>query len=230
MPSAPSRSTAERNHEFRQLPLPANARRRGGFPRIFQPARGGNGGRRSRVAAAHVAEDTAGEPAQIRGRDHGYPGRHRRAGQLGRQPAFGSGDRLPPGPGADAGLHRRAGGGRPRRHAQRRAGGGARAGNRQSALPGGSRHRPLGDGRPLRQRPGVRGQRRVGDGTQRGTLPVPALGPDRLRQLPRRAAGHGDLPPGQSRIPGPRGVDGSVERQRRWPTPTPWSAPTATPP
>ena len=193
--------------------MPAHTRRRGGLPRLFQPARGGSGRRRRHIAPAHVAEDPAGEPAQMRGRPDGYPRGHRRPGKLGRQPAFGSRDRLSPGPGADAGLHRRAGGGRPRRHAQRCAGRGARAGNRQSAVAGGSRHRPLGDGGPVRQRPGVRGQRRTRDGTQRRALPVPALGPDRIRQLPRRAARHRNLPPGQPGIPGPRGVDGSIERQ-----------------
>ena len=38
-------------------------------------------------------------------------------------------------------------------------------------------------------------------------LPVPALGPDGVRQFPRRAAGHRHLPPGQPRIPGPGRVD-----------------------
>ena len=42
---------------------------------------------------------------------------------------------------------------------------------------------------------------------QQRALRVPALGPEGVRQFPRRAAGHRHLPPGQSRIPGAGGVD-----------------------
>ena len=42
---------------------------------------------------------------------------------------------------------------------------------------------------------------------QQGALRVPALGRGRLQQLPRRAAGHRHLPPGQPRVPGAVGVD-----------------------
>ena len=42
---------------------------------------------------------------------------------------------------------------------------------------------------------------------QQGALPVPALGPDRLRRVQGRAAGHRHRAPGQHRAPGPRGHD-----------------------
>ena len=42
---------------------------------------------------------------------------------------------------------------------------------------------------------------------QRRALHVPQMGPARLRQFPRRAAGHRHLPSGQSRISGPQRVD-----------------------
>ena len=52
----------------------------------------------------------------------------------------------------------------------------------------------------------------------------------RLQQLPRRAARHRHLPPGQPRVPGADGVDQA--RSAGWSrrSPTPASAPTATPP
>ena len=65
---------------------------------------------------------------------------------------------------------------------------------------------------------------------QSRALRLPALGPERLRQFPRRAAGHRHLPSGQSRIPGPGGVDRPRTAADRSPIPTRWSAPTATPP
>ena len=61
-------------------------------------------------------------------------------------------------------------------------------------------------------------------------LRVSPLGPERLRQLPRRAARHGDRPPGQPRIPGPGGLRGRGRpmARPRWRIPTRWSAPTRT--
>ena len=102
----------------------------------------------------------------------------------------------------------------------------------QSAGAGRSRHRPLGDGRLSSARPSAFEQNvELRIRAQRRALRVPALGRRRLRQLPRRAARHRHLPPGQSRISGADGVDQEGERrQRRSPSPTRWSAPTATPP
>ena len=42
---------------------------------------------------------------------------------------------------------------------------------------------------------------------QRRALRLPALGPERVRQFPRGAAGHRHLPPGEPRIPGAGRVD-----------------------
>ena len=61
-------------------------------------------------------------------------------------------------------------------------------------------------------------------------LPLPALGLLGLQQLPRRAARHRHLPPGEPGIPGPDRLDQRRRRRRPSPIPTPWSAPTATPP
>ncbi len=55
-------------------------------------------------------------------------------------------------------------------------------------------------------------------------------GSARLRQFPRRAARHRHLPPGQPRIPGRRRFGARQTATSRSPIPTPWSAPTATPP
>ena len=139
-------------------------------------------------------------------------------------------DRLPPGARADAGLHRRAGRGRPRRHARRHAEPGRRPRQDQPAGAGRPRHRPLRAGRLLRHRRRLREERRDRVRAQQGALRVPALGRRRLQQLPRRAAGHRHLPPGQPRVPGADGVDQGRRQGRRRRSPTPASAPTATPP
>ena len=65
------------------------------------------------------------------------------------------------------------------------------------------------EGVPAQRRPRVRAQHRA--------LPVPEVGAERLRQLPRGAAGHRHLPPGQPRVPGADGLDrqGPVGRAGR---------------
>ena len=50
-------------------------------------------------------------------------------------------------------------------------------------------------------------ERRSGVRAQSGALRLPALGPDRVRQLPRRSARHRHLPSGQRRISGPDRLD-----------------------
>ena len=50
-----------------------------------------------------------------------------------------------------------------------------------------------------------------------------------FRNFSRRAAGHGHLPPGESRIPGARGVHDGDRRRSRLRIPTRWSAPIRTP-
>ncbi len=53
---------------------------------------------------------------------------------------------------------------------------------------------------------GIRAQRRARVRAQQGALLVPALGPDRVRQLQGRAARHRHRAPGQPRVPLARGV------------------------
>ena len=174
-------------------------------PRRFQPVAGGAQGR-------------AREHAALRGRQDGDAGRHPRLlgmGDEGRpEPAR---DRLPAGAGADAGLHRGAGGGRPRRDARRDGGARRRSAEDQPAEPGRPRHRPLGDGRRVRQPARVPDERRARVPAQRRALRVPEVGAGRLRQLPGGAAGHRHLPPGEPRVSRADGLDrqGPVGRDRR---------------
>ena len=79
------------------------------------------------------------------------------------------------------------------------------------------------------QRERVPAERRARVRAQQGALRVPALGPERVPQLPRRAARHRHRPPGQPRVPRARrrarteSPDGA-----RWRIPTRSSAPTRT--
>ena len=83
-----------------------------------------------------------------------------------------------------------------------------------------------------------RPQRRARVHAQQGAIHVPALGPGRIRQLPRRAARHRHRPPGQSRVPRARRSSRSRStatcsriptrssaptRTRRWSTASAWS-------
>ena len=72
--------------------------------------------------------------------------------------------------------------------------------------PGRAGDRPLGDRRRLRHAGGLRAQRRDRVRAQPRALPVPALGPGRLRGLQGGAARHRHRPPGQHRAPRPRRV------------------------
>ena len=121
-----------------------------------------------------------------------------------------AGDRVSPGAGADAGPHRRARDRRPRGDARRHGGPRRRPRQDQPALAGRSGDRPFGHGRRVRAGGRVRGQRQAGVRAQPGAVRVPALGTDDVSELPRRAARHRDLPPGQPRVPRP----GRVDRRR----------------
>ncbi len=94
-------------------------------------------------------------------------------------------------------------------------------------VAGRSRHRPFGDGRQFRQQGFVREERQDRVRAQRRALCLSALGPERVRQFPRRAARHRHLPPGQSRISGAGGVDDRGEQAARSLIPIRSSAPTA---
>ena len=167
-----------------------------------------------RFASADLDEGAAGEPAAQRRRPVGRRATTCKARRrLGRQQGLGRArDQLPPGARADAGLHRRAGGGRPGRHARRHGPARRQPREDQSAEPGRPGHRPLGDGRLLRHRQGLRRERRARVRAQHGALPLPALGLLGLQQLPRRAARHRHLPPGEPGVPGPDRLD---QRGRR---------------
>ena len=90
-------------------------------------------------------------------------------------------------------------------HARRDARPRRRPAGDQPADPGRARDRPLGAGGRVRDAARDRAQRRARVRAQPRALRVPALGPGRLRRLQGRAAVDGDLPPGQPRVPGPRG-------------------------
>ncbi len=78
-------------------------------------------------------------------------------------------------------------------------------------------------GLPAQLGEGVRAQRRA--------LRLPALGAERLRQLPGGAAVDRHRAPGEPRVPGARGDERRAPRTARaGPIPTRWSAPTRTPP
>ena len=62
----------------------------------------------------------------------------------------------------------------------------------------------------------VRAERRARVLAQQGALRVPALGTERVPQLPRRAARHRHRPPGESRVPRPGRDDGGRCRTARW--------------
>ncbi len=197
--------------------------------RLLQPSGRRAGRGRRGQPLADVVEDPARESAAIRRRQHRAQGRHQGAGQLGRYAAAGRRDRLSTGARADAGFHRRSRRCRPRGDAQRGRGGRTRSEDHQSAVAGRSRHRPLRDGRQVRHQQGVRRKRRHRNGAQSRALSVPALGPDRIRQLPRRAARHRHLSSGEPRIPREGRVDRRPRTAKPWRIPTRWSAPTATP-
>ena len=77
----------------------------------------------------------------------------------------------------------------------------------QPAGAGRARDRPLDPGRRVRRAARLPAQRRARVRAQPRALRLPALGPDGVRQLQRRAAEHRHLPPGQPRVPRARGRD-----------------------
>ena len=201
-----------RSRHLRRAPYPRGRRQ---ALRLFQPP----GRRRGRAwrhfPSAVLPQGSAGEPVALGGRAHGHRRRHQGGGGMADRPPLGPRDRLPPGAGPDAGLHRRARHRRPGRHARGDGGHRRRSQQDQPAVAGRSGHRPFGDGRFLGQ-PGRLPQER-GDGVraQPRALRVPALGPGGVQGSPRRAPGHRHLPPGQPGIPGPGGVDHGKERRHR---------------
>ena len=85
----------------------------------------------------------------------------------------------------------------------------------QPAAAGGARHRSLGAGRSLRHGQRAAAERRARISAQSRTLRLPALGTDRVPQLPRRPARDRHRPSGQHRIPRARRHARYVERRER---------------
>ena len=182
------------------------------------------------LQAALLAQGADREPAAPRGRPLGQGRRHPRRGRLAEGQDLDPRDRLSPGARADAGLHRRAGGGRPRRHARRHEVAGRRSLQDQPAGARRPRHRPFRAGRLLRLGRRLQEERRDRVRAQQGALRVPALGRRRLQQLPawcRRAPASATRSTSSiwRRRCGPSRPASSSR-----PSPTPASAPTATPP
>ena len=158
-----------------------------------------------RRPTAVLAEGAAGEPDPHRGRREHHRRPHPRAGQLGSQRRAQRGDPVHPGPGDHAGLHRGALRRRPGHHARGDGRPRRRPGPDQPARAGRDGDRPLGDRRRLRPRRRLRAQRRAGVRAQPRAVPVPALGPDRVRRVQGRPAGHRHRASGQHRAPGAGG-------------------------
>ena len=118
-------------------------------------------------APALLHQGPAGEPPASRGRAARLGRRHRRRGELGRQPRGSRPggrrrrprDRLHPRAGAHAGLHRRARRRGPRRHARRARRAGRQRLPGEPAGPGRARDRPLRHRRAFGRRVGLRHQR-----------------------------------------------------------------------
>ena len=92
--------------------------------------------------------------------------------------------------------------GGPRRHARRHRRARRRSRQGEPAAARGTGHRPLRAGGPLRDRQRDGAERRPRIPPQPRALRVPALGPDGVPQLPRRAARNRHRAPGQHRVPG----------------------------
>ena len=109
------------------------------------------------------------------------------------------------------------------------------AGQDQPAAAGRDRHRSFGASRRFGTAEALREQREARVRTQRRTLRVPEVGPERAGRLPRRPARYRDRPSGQHRVSGAhrlrrgrRRRRPSRPKRRRWPIRIRWSAPTRT--
>ena len=200
-----------------------------GLPGPLAAGRARPTGSTSSGAPDHAEDPARERPPQRRRRDRRAPPTSRPSPRGG--PGVAAEAEIPFMPAARPapGLHRRAGGRRPRRDARRDGRPRRRSRARQSAGARGPRHRPLGPGRPVRDAGRVRLQRRPRVRAQRRALPAPALGPDGVPRPARRAARDGHRPPGQPRVPGDgRRRSRDDGRRRGSPSPTRSSAPTRT--
>ena len=202
-------NTAEWCHDLTQLiRLPDHAQRERSRTHLLLAALRRTRGLRRRPAPV-LHQGALGEPPAPRGRREGERRRHRGPGALGREsvaPRRGrgrgrQGDRLHARTRPDAGPHRRPGRRRPRLDARRHHRPRRRPEQDQSAGPRGTGHRPLGDPRAFGHRRELRSERRHRVRTQHRALHLLEVGPEFLREVPRRASGHGHLPPGEPRAP-----------------------------
>ena len=182
---------------------------------------------RRRPAPLHASRPARERPA-ARGRRDGHDGRRRGGRDVGRDRGAEPRDLLHAGARPAPGLHGRPRRRRPRGDARCDAGARRRSLSDQPAPPRRARDRPLRAGRRVRDALRLRAQRRARVRAKPRALRVPALGPDRLPKLQRRAAGDRDRPPGEPRVPraGDRGAARSTAGSRRSPTRS--SAPTRT--
>ena len=183
-----------------QLRLAHRARGRRAHVPDLQPACARAGGLRRRRTPSVLDEDPPRESASPRGRAVREGGRRRGARAVGSEKRGAEGDLVRARTRAVTGFHRRAGRRRSRRNARRHRKARRRPEQGEPAAAGRTGDRSLGAGRLLRPPGRVSAERRARVLAQQGTLLVSALGPERLPQLPGRAAGHGHRSPGESRV------------------------------
>ena len=130
--------------------------------------------------------------------DDGHPRRPPGDGRLAEGAADRARDPVSPGARADAGLHRRSRGGRPRRDARRDDAARRRRAEDQSAGPGPPGHRPQRDGRRVRHPEGVRARTSSSNISATASATNSSNGAasafDNFQVVP---PGHRHLPPGQ---------------------------------
>ena len=156
-----------------------------------------------RRPAAVLPQDPAREPAPHRGNGSVTRRGHRGAGDAGtRRPSPSKEIAFTPAPRAAAGLHRRArASSTSPRCATRWPTSAATRDRSTRSCPSSSSSTTRSRSTSSARRAAFAHQRRAGVRAQPGALRVPALGPGRVRELPRRAAGHRHRPPGQPRVP-----------------------------
>ena len=165
------------------------------------PARRAAGAVRRPPAPVHAADPARERPPQ-RERRHGHRGRRRGGGGLGGRGRAVAGDLVHARTRAAPGLHRRPRDRRPRRDAERDGGPRRRggAGSTRSCRPSSSSTTPS-RWTSSRRRFAIHAQLGARVRAQPRALRVPALGPERVRQLQGRPARDRDRAPGEPRVP-----------------------------
>src|SRR5712692_2862441 len=167
-------------------------------------------------AVAILAEGAFGEPAPSRGRAGGEEGSPDGATELEAEGRAEYGDFVPSSARVASGLHRSSRGGRPGGDARVDRPDGRRSEEDQPAAPRRPGDRPFRTGRPIRFDRRLPRKRRAGVRTKPGALLISTVGAAGFSKLPRGSAGYRDLPPGQSGVPGERGISGARDRLSRY--------------